>query len=153
MKTLTFGKNEVIFRQGDDAKTMYDILSGRVGVYTDYGTAEEREIAVLDSGSTVGEMGMIELWPRSATAVALEDGTDLAEISESELRDYFADKPEKLLRIMKQLSHSLRETTQKYVDVCRTVSEREREADFQRRVEIQKQMDFYSSVYMSTWMH
>ena len=153
MKTLTFGKNEVIFRQGDDAKTMYDILSGRVGVYTDYKTADERKIAVLDCGGTVGEMGMIELWPRSATAVALEDGTVLAEIGESELREYFADKPEKLLAIMKQLSHSLRETTQKYVDVCRTVSEREREEDFQKRLEIQKQMDFFSSFYMSTWMH
>jgi len=156
MKNVSFAKGEVIFRQGDEAKVMYDILSGRVGVYTDYQTADEREIAVLNNEEPLGEMGMIEIWPRSATAVALEDGTELAEISESDLNSYFKDKPGKLLKIMKQLSHRLRETNGKYMDVCRVVSEREqaeRAADLKKRLELQPQMDTYSAYYFSTWMH
>ena len=71
MKEITFGKDQVIFRQGDTATVMYDILSGKVGIYVDYETEKQKQIAVLEAGEIFGEMGMIEYYPRSATAVAL----------------------------------------------------------------------------------
>ena len=156
MKNITFKKGEVIFREGEIGNVMYDILSGKVGVYTDFETDSERMIAELEAGQTVGEMGLLEVWPRSATAVALEDGTTLAEIGESELQSYFIDKPEKLLAIMKLLSARLRETTQKYVDVCRIISEREDaelRKDIEKRIALQQEMDAYSAFYFSNWMH
>ena len=125
MKEITFGKDQVIFHQGDESKVMYDILSGKVGVYKDYKTEKEKLVTVLGPEQTLGEMGMIEYFPRSATAVALED-TVLQEIGEDEIREYFRNKPEKLLQLMKLLSQRIRETTQKYLDVCRVISERER---------------------------
>ena len=73
-------------------------------------------------------MGMLEVYPRSATAVAQEDGTVLVEITEDELSDYFRNKPEKLLAIMKLLSQRIRETNEKYIDACRAVYEKD-EAD------------------------
>jgi CRP-like cAMP-binding protein len=156
MKNITFKKGEVIFREGEIGNVMYDILSGKVGVYMDFETDSERMIAELEAGQTVGEMGLIEVWPRSATAVALEDGTTLAEIGESELESYFVDKPEKLFALMKLLSARLRETTQKYVDVCRIISEREdaeTRKDIEKRIALQREMDYYSSFYYSNWMH
>ena len=125
MKTINFDCGQVVFRQGAESDCMYDILKGRIGVYGAYGTDDEKLIAELGAGQTVGEMGMIEVYPRSATAVALEDGTELAVIAEDELSEYFRDKPEKLLAIMRQLSRRLRETTQKYADACRVVYETE----------------------------
>ena len=123
MNTLTFNCGEVIFKQGDYASSMYDIVSGQIGIYSAYGTDQEKQITVLSADEVLGEMGMIEVYPRSATAVALEDGTVLAEITESELSDYFRSKPEKLLKIMKILAKRIRETNTKYVNACRVVYE------------------------------
>ena len=123
MNTLTFNAGDIIFRQGDFPNTMYNIVKGKVGVYTDYETDDFKELAQLGADEFLGEMGMIEIYPRSATAVALEDGTELEEISEKELNEYFRDKPEKLLKMMRQISSRLRETNKKYLNACRAVFE------------------------------
>ena len=125
MTTKSFDRGQIIFKQGAESDCMYDILKGKVGVYDAYGTDDEKLVAELSVGQTLGEMGMIEIYPRSATAVALEDGTELAVVTEDELSEYFRDKPEKLLAIMRQLSQRLRETTQNYADACRVVYETE----------------------------
>ena len=123
MKTLSFNANDIIFNQGDFSDVMYNIVKGKVGVYGAYGTENKKEYAQLGANEFLGEMGMIEVFPRSATAVALEDGTELEEIGEAELSEYFRDKPDKLLKIMRQISARLRETNTKYLNACRVVYE------------------------------
>ena len=123
MNTLVFKKGDVIFRQGDFSSVMYDIAKGKVGVFADYETERVHQLAELKAGDFLGEMGMIEVYPRSATAVALEDDTTLNEIGENELNVYFRDKPEKLLKIMKQISARLREIDKKYLSACRVAFE------------------------------
>ena len=127
MKTLKYEKGQVIFRQGEFARTMYDIVSGKVGVYADYGTEGEKLVAELGSEDFLGEMGMIELNPRSATAVALEDAV-LSEIEEKEFGEYFSGKPQKLLPLLRILSKRIRETDEKYIAVCRAAYEKEQAA-------------------------
>ena len=123
MNTLTFAANQIIFNQGDFPVSMFNIEKGKVGIYAKYGTDEQKEIAVLCAGEIVGEMGMLEVYPRSATAVALEDDTVLEEIDENELSEYFKNKPEKLLKIMKQVSARIRQTNAKYLNACRAAYE------------------------------
>ena len=123
MKEYIFNANQVIFKQGSYSECMYDIVKGKVGIFSHYGEQDEKKIAELGSDEIFGEMGMIAVFARSATAVALEDGTVVNEISEADLKEYFKDKPEKLLKIMRQLSGRLRETTQNYVNACRVVYE------------------------------
>ena len=123
MNTLTFAANQIVFNQGDFPVSMFNIEKGKVGIYAKYGTEEQKEIAVLCAGEIVGEMGLLEVYPRSATAVALEDDTVLTEISEDDLSAFFKDKPDKLLEIMKQLSRRIRETNEKYLNVCRVAYE------------------------------
>lgn len=123
MNTLVFKKGDVIFRQGDFSSVMYDIAKGKVGVFADYETERVHQLAELKAGDFLGEMGMIEVYPRSATAVALEDDTTLNEIGENELNVYFRDKPEKLLKIMKQVSARIREIDEKYLNACRVAFE------------------------------
>ena len=151
MKEITLGKDQVIFRQGDTATVMYDILSGKVGIYVDYETEKQKQIAVLEAGEIFGEMGMIEYYPRSATAVALEE-TVAAEIGESELQNYFKNKPEKLLKLMKLLSRRIRETTQKYYDVSRSVSEHERAKDAAEKRQRFDELQEYAKLYSRNWM-
>jgi CRP-like cAMP-binding protein len=155
MKEITFNKDQVVFRQGDNASVMYDIISGKIGIYSDYQTENEKLLAELGSDAVFGEMGMIEFYPRSATAVALEDGTVLQELDEADLRTYFADKPDKLLKLMQQLSARIRETTQAYVDVCRSVSERRRaesEKNLAEQLRFEQEMFNYASLYTANWM-
>ena len=123
MNTLVFKKGDVIFRQGDYSEVMYDIAKGKVGVFADYETETVQQLAELKAGDFLGEMGMIEVYPRSATAVALEDDTTLTEIGEDDLNEFFKDKPEKLLQIMKQMSARLRVVNQKYLNACRVAFE------------------------------
>ena len=142
MKEITFNKDQVIFRQGEFGRAMYDVLSGEIGIYTDYQGADEKQIAVIKAGEVLGEMGLIEVYPRSATAVVLTDGTVVIELKEDDLRAYLQDKPEKLLQVMRQLSSRIRETTEKYVDVCRAVSDRRR---------AQSDLNFYADQYSNYW--
>ena len=73
----------------------------------------------MNAGQFLGEMGVIEAYPRSATAVAMEDGTTLREIDEKEFSDYFYEQPARLLLIMQQISARLRDRTADYEAACR----------------------------------
>ena len=143
MKTLVFKKGDVIFRQGDYSEVMYDIAKGKVGVFADYETETVQQLAELKAGDFLGEMGMIEVYPRSATAVALEDDTTLTEIGEDDLNEFFKDKPEKLLQIMKQMSERLRVVNQKYLNACRVAFENANAeaANAEKGEELKKEMD------------
>ena len=155
MNTISFDRDQVVFKQGDYSDCMYDIIQGKIGVFDAFGTEEEKLIAELGEGQTLGEMGMIEVYPRSATAVALEDGTLLAVIGEGELKEYFRDKPEKLLGIMRQLSGRLRETTQKLADACRVVYESE-EAEKnggEKSDWLKKNLDSFIEAYSQTTLY
>ena len=123
MSTLKFNKGDVIFRQGDMAKEMYVILSGNVRIITGFETEAEKLLTILGEGQFLGEMGMIEVYPRSATAVAQDDGTELQVITEADFSDYFEGHPDQLLLIMRQLSERLRERTADYQEACRTLEE------------------------------
>ena len=143
MNTLVFKKGDVIFRQGDYSEVMYDIAKGKVGVFADYETEKVQQLAELKAGDFLGEMGMIEVYPRSATAVALEDDTVLTEIGEDDLNEFFKDKPEKLLQIMKQMSARLRVVNQKYLNACRVAFENANAeaANAEKSEELKKEMD------------
>ncbi len=87
--------------QGQFQSTMFDIGKGCIGIYANYGEADEKQLATFGPEQVFGEMGMIESLPRSATAVALEDETVVYEIDEEEFSSYFRDKPAKVFLIMK----------------------------------------------------
>ena len=120
MALKQFKKGEVIFKEGSLGNTMYEIKSGCVEIYAAYGTPEEKKLTDLEAGRIFGEMAVIEVYPRSATAVAQCD-TEAEEISTADLQTYFSDRPEKLLEIMKGLSRRVRELTQDYTEVCDTI--------------------------------
>ena len=153
MRQLTFAKGDIIFRQGDFANVMYDIVSGKVGIYSDYQGEQEKLIAELGDGQILGEMGMIEAYPRSATAVALSEQVVLSELVEADLDAYFKDDPTKVLLLMRQLSERLRETTRKYTELCGAVS-RHKKAEEQgdEQPELLQELDRYAKFYSEHWV-
>ena len=82
MERKKYGKNEVIFRQGDSSDCMYRIESGKVGIVLDYESTVETDLTELAAGQFLGEMGLIEKTARSATAISLSDDTELEVIDE-----------------------------------------------------------------------
>ena len=119
----TFGKNEVIFKEGDYARCMYEIQSGSVNIYADFGKEDEKLLTTLQAGQFFGEIGIIEALLRTATAVAAQDDTKLAEITTDNVSAYFHNKPEKLLEIMRYMSERLRELTKEYLEARATIAE------------------------------
>ena len=140
-----FKQGEIIFRQGDPGDSMYDIFSGRVGVYAAYGTANEKLLTELKANEFFGEMGLLEKAPRSATVVALED-TAVYVIGEADFNDYFNKHPEKALQIMRQLSQRLRSRTEDYLEACRAVCD-VLESEKQGKPKSRKLMDKLNEIF------
>ena len=118
-----FNRNEVIFKEGDMSNCMYDIHFGSVGIFAAYGTENEKLLTELKADEFFGEMGMIDAYPRSATAVALEEGTKVEIITAENFGAYFQDKPAKVLQIMQHMSQRIRGLTKDYLEACQAINE------------------------------
>ena len=123
MEVKTFKKGELIFRAGDPGDCLYDVYTGTVGVYSQYGTPEEKLLKKYYPDEYFGEMGLIDRAPRSAAAVALDDNTSVGVITEEAFGAFFEKNPARVLMVMQQLSGNLRRRTNEYVEVCRKIQE------------------------------
>ena len=119
--TKLYTPGSIICREGEPGDCMYEVESGKVGVYHDYGGPDEKLIAELYSNNVFGEMGLLDHAPRSATVVALEDNTTVMTVTEEDFHAYFEENPVEVLEIVKQMCHNLRQTTNKYIEACHTV--------------------------------
>ena len=123
MEIKTFRKGEIIFNAGDPGDCMYDVYTGKIGVYSAYGASDQKLLAEYYPDQYLGEMGLLENAPRSATAVAMENNTSAAVITEEAFGEFFEKNPARVLMIMEQMSHNLRRRTNDFVEVCRSIRE------------------------------
>lgn len=122
MDKIRFSEGEVIFREGDFGKAMYEIYSGKVRIVSGYDTEDMMDLTELKRGAIFGEMAIIDIYPRSTTAIAKTD-VCLIEVPDSKLSEYFNEKPERIMAIMKNLSGRIRALTKDYMEVCETINE------------------------------
>ena len=133
MTEKRYDSSSVIFHEGDAGNCFYRILDGSVGIYINYGKEDQQKLATLEPGQFFGEMGVIETWPRSSTAVA-ESQVRLEEIEEKTLNTFFSEQPEMILAIMKHLSGRIRDLTHAYEGVNTQLNEMRRsDADRQNK--------------------
>lgn len=167
----TYKKGEVIFVQGDPADCMYDIEAGSVGIFTDYDTKQEKQLTTLYEKQIFGEMGLIEGKPRSATAVALQDNTQLTVVSQETFAEYFRRQPVKVVRIMQGMSKRIRSLTEAYLEACSAITEAAEDKEtaagspirqkFNRYMQdyyaaqelVRMHPDLYYDVHMHHWMY
>lgn len=133
IETERYGKGDVIFRCGDKADCMYEVLGGNVGIYADYGTPEEKLLTKVKPGGFFGEMAMVEGMPRSASAVALSMHTEVRVITWSTFGMFFRDRPSMVVVIMQSMGRRIRELTNDYLDACRAISELADRAEREKR--------------------
>lgn len=117
-----FNAKAIIFHEGDVADCMYDIRKGSVGIYADYGKSSEKLLVELKEDAFFGEMGIIDEAPRSATAVALQDDTEVEIIKGENFPAFLQKKPMKALMILQHMSERLRVLTRDYMEACRLVA-------------------------------
>lgn len=118
-----YNREQIIFHEGANEPWMYVVEAGKVGIYARYGRENAKRLTVLEPGQYFGEMGMLDVMARSATAVALEDGTRVAKITSEDFGEYYFDHPEKILEIMRNMSSRIRDLTTEYTDACRAADE------------------------------
>lgn len=105
-----FGVGDLLLRQGDASTSLFYILSGRVAVErSSHDLTQPVTLAELGDGELLGEMGVLDGRPRSASARAVEP-TRAVEIGADLALEALARSPETSLHVMKLLAERLRAT-------------------------------------------
>jgi len=104
-----------IFREGDKGNGLYVIKSGSVEIvhFVD-GTDARHIFSQIGAGEIFGEMAVIELRPRSATAVAAED-TVVYFLPREEMRMLLQHAPALSFKMLEAISHRLRDFNQRHL--------------------------------------
>ncbi len=106
---------EVLFREGDLADAAYFVVGGRLMVLAADTDGNEQLVAELGRGEVVGELGLLDRAPRSATVRAVRD-TTLAAFSTSTFEELVATSPQMMLNVTRGILTRLRKPTQRKFD-------------------------------------
>ena len=104
-----YQKSEIIFSESDPGKDMYIIYKGKVGLYTGDVLRHKRLLAIVEAGDFFGEMALVDDSPRSATAIAVEDNTQLLVLDKHKFTYLLRHQPDFALVVMGKLCRQLRE--------------------------------------------
>lgn len=101
-----FEPGETVFRQGDRGSELFVITQGRASVQFDRADAAPIRLATFASGTTFGELAILDQRPRSATVVA--DGPLVCLVlTEAGFHAMQATEPDIAIRLLVNLSREL----------------------------------------------
>lgn len=121
-----FPAGTVIFEEGDPGSRLYVIQSGRVRIVKRNGHRQVT-LALLGPGEFFGEMALLDHLPRSAAAL-VDEPARVLELDEAAFEGLVTERGEVALRILRRLSHRLRESNRQVRDflsadhACRAVA-------------------------------
>jgi CRP-like cAMP-binding protein len=104
----SYQTSEVIFEEGSTGSEMYLIHSGKV-LLSVRGETQQIPLVELNPGDFFGEMALVDDSPRSATASAVEDKTELIIIDRARFLFMVRQQPEFALSLMHTLCQRLRD--------------------------------------------
>jgi CRP/FNR family cyclic AMP-dependent transcriptional regulator len=104
-----YRKSEVIFEEGSTGSEMYLVHSGRVLLSVRQSETKQVPMVVLNPGDFFGEMALVDDSPRSATASAVEDGTELIVMDRARFLFMVRQQPEFALSLMHTLCQRIRD--------------------------------------------
>ncbi|MEM8612336.1 MAG: cyclic nucleotide-binding domain-containing protein [Cyanobacteria bacterium P01_H01_bin.105] len=103
MDELSFPANHKIFREGEEGRSLYIVVSGRVRVHL-----RSQELATLAKGTCFGEMSLFDAEPRSAS-VTTTSACDCLVLTQQQLYEAIDETPGIAVNIIKLLSRRIRE--------------------------------------------
>jgi CRP/FNR family transcriptional regulator, cyclic AMP receptor protein len=113
MHELSFPANYTIFRQGEEGRSLYIVVSGRVKVHIG-----NKLLAEVEQGKYFGEMAVFDTQTRSATATTLEP-CECLELTQEQLYEAIEETPEIAVNIIRELSRLIRKLNES-IDVNRS---------------------------------
>ena len=102
-----YPKNSVIINEGDDTKSLYVILSGRVKVYLNDENGKEVILNMESDGDYFGEVSLFDDGKRSASVMTMEE-SKFAVLEKQEFLNCLAKNQELALAIIQGLTSRLR---------------------------------------------
>jgi len=146
--TTVYQAKNVIFSEGDMGNELYEVVSGTVGIYLNYGKINQMKVAEKKPGEYFGEVAITEKRPRTATCVAEEDETKLLVVtSVSGFMEYIRKHPENLEPILDGMSNRIKNEKAKYIQACQVLAEYKNAVESGKKLsdDLQKDVDFYAT--------
>src|SRR6516225_5982962 len=113
MTCTHFAEGKVLFKEGDTPDCVFRLLSGAVDILREL-DGEPILLGRVGAGQFIGEMGVVENRPRSATARAASD-VQAEFFNPTEFLDQIAGSPRTARELIQRLSHRLREADDRIV--------------------------------------
>ena len=103
----SFETGSTLMRQGDPSDALHVLVTGRVRVQREIPDAAPFPLAELGPGEVVGEMGVLDNEPRSATVTAIQP-TETVEISGAAIGTVILRYPEVASGLLRTISQRIR---------------------------------------------
>jgi CRP/FNR family transcriptional regulator, cyclic AMP receptor protein len=114
MTRTHFAEGQVLFREGDPANSVFRLLSGVVEILREL-DGDPILLGTVGTGQFIGEMGIIENRPRSATARAASE-VEVEFLTATEFLDHITSSPQAARELIQRLSQRLREADDRIVN-------------------------------------
>ena len=114
MTRTHFAEGQILFREGDAADGVFRLLSGYVDVLREL-DGDPVLLGTVGAGQFIGEMGVVENRPRSATARAASE-VEVEFLNPTEFLDQIAGSPRTARELIQRLSQRLREADDRIVN-------------------------------------
>ena len=109
-----FAEGQILFRDGDPADRVFRLISGAVDIFREL-DGEPILLGTIGAGQFIGEMGVVENRPRSATACAASE-VEVEILTPTEFFDQIASSPRTARELIRRLSQRLREADDRIVN-------------------------------------
>ena len=103
MDELSFPANHPIFREGEEGRSLYIVVSGRVRVHL-----RSQELTTLEKGACFGEMSLFDAEPRAASVTTINP-CDCLVLTQQQLYEAIDETPGIAVNIIRLLSRRIRE--------------------------------------------
>jgi CRP/FNR family transcriptional regulator, cyclic AMP receptor protein len=127
MTCTHFAEGQILFREGDPADSVFRLLSGTVDILREL-DSDPILLGTVGAGQFIGEMGVVENRPRSATARAASE-VEVEILTPTEFLDQIAHSPQAARELLQRLSQRLREADDRIVNDERRSGRTHKDAD------------------------
>lgn len=116
VRTATFAAGQVIFAEGDDPDFLYVIKDGKVRIGRSASDGRVCTLTVMGPGDLFGEVSMLDVGPRTATASAMTE-VHAVTMDRGQLLRRLAADPSSADDLLRVLARRVRRTSDNLVDL------------------------------------
>jgi CRP/FNR family transcriptional regulator, cyclic AMP receptor protein len=106
-ETLEYDEGEYLFKEGDIGYNAFVIISGSVEIFRIFDNKQKIVLSIMETGDCFGEMAIFDGYPRSASAITLENSIILSYKKEA-LDGVITKYPSIAIGIIKIMSERVR---------------------------------------------